>query len=334
MMTRTLLAALTSAAFACAGVDGTYHFTTPQTAQSMQEAATILRTVAQIPQVSIDASNASLTFNGPADGVNLAAWILPQIDRTAGDNTIHESPLPNGEVARVNFVPNAATPQQMQEILTILRTVADVQRIFNFTPNRALVFRGPEWQISFTGWIVEQLGQTPDSTPRQFTVGGPDVKGTGHGARVNFLTNATAPQQTQQVLTVLRTVGDIAKVFNYTSAHALVLRAAGTDLERAEWLIQQLDIPAAQATGNKTYTSPSGDDITRVFYLTNTTPQGLQAAVSGIRTELRINKAFSTTSPSALIVRGTTDQIGAATQWMAAHNALAALEHAAPPAAF
>ena len=322
-MTRTLLAGMTFATLAYAGVDGTYHFTSPQTPQSMQEAATIVRTVAQIPQVSIDASNASMTFNGPADAVNLAGWILPQIDRPAGDNTIHESKLPNGDIARVNFLPNAATPQQVQEMLTILRTVADVQKTFNFTPNRALVLCGPEWQISFAEWIIDQVNQTPDSTPRQFTVGGPDQTGMGHGARIRFLTNTTAPGQVQEILTVLRTVGDVRKVFNYTATHALVLRASDTELERAEWLIQQLDIPASQATGNKTYTSPAADDITRVFYLSNTTPQGLQAALSGIRTELRINKAFPTTSPSALVIRGTTDQIGAATQWMAAHNALA-----------
>jgi hypothetical protein len=45
----------------------------------------------------------------------------------------------------------------------------------------------------------------------------------------------------QEVLTVLRTVGDIQKVFSYSTSHALVLRSAGSELQRAEWIIQQLD---------------------------------------------------------------------------------------------
>jgi hypothetical protein len=298
-------------------VTGSYHFTTPQTAQGFEEAATIVRTLTAAPQVSTDTATATLTFSGPAESVDFAAWLLPQIDRATGDDAIHEYRLPSGDVGRVLFIPVPATPQATQELLTILRTVADVQKIFSFTSNHALVLRGPDWQVAFGAWIADQLSQPaqkkPDPTPREFTVGGPDFRGMGHGARINFLAGMTSPQPTQELLTVLRTVGDVQKVFNYTAAHALI---------RAEWIIQRLDSPAEQPSGAATFAAPEGDDVTRIFHLRNGTPQSLQATLTGLRSEIRINKVFYTTTPATIVARGTTDQIAAAMKWMTSHNAL------------
>ena len=307
-------------------VEGAYHFTTPQTAQSLQEAATIVRTVAAIPQLSVDASAATLTFSGPAEAVDFAEWLLPRIDKAAGDDDIHEYGLPSGDMGRVIFVPAAQTPQALQELVTILRTVADVQKIFVSTPNHAIALRAPAWQMAFAAWIIDQVNQPgqqkPDPTPREFTIGGPDFRGLGHGARVNFLTGMTSQREIQELLTVLRTVGDIAKIFNYSATHALVLRAGDSDLQRAEWMIQRLDLPAGQSPGGATFTASTGDDVTRTFHLRNATPQSLQTVVTGLRSDLNIRKVFSTTAPAYVVVRGTTDQIAAAMTWMTAHNAL------------
>jgi hypothetical protein len=330
-MTRTIMAIL-----ACLGIShaqpssttvtGTYHFTTPQTHQGLQEAATIIRTVASAPQVSVDTATATLTFSGPAEAVNFAEWALPQIDKVAGDNAPQEYRLPSGNIGRVTFVPNVQTAQDIQELLTIIRTVADVQRMFTFTSNHAIVLGGPDWEVAFAEWIIDQINQPiqqkPDPTPREFTVGGPDFRGLGHGARLNFLANMTSPRQMQELLTVLRTVGDVMKVFIYSTSHALVLRAGDSDLQRAEWIIQQLDLPAGQSSGAATFTASAGDDVTRTFHLRNAAPQWLQMAVTGMRSELKIGKVFATTAPANIVVRGTTDQIAAAVSWMTSHNAL------------
>jgi hypothetical protein len=329
-MTRTIITALAcsvlmSAQPSATAVAGSYRFTALQQPQGLDEAVTVMRTVAGITDVSADTATATLTFSGPAAAVNFAEWLLPQFDRATGDNSVHEYRLPSGEIARVNFVANVSKPQEMQELLTILRTVADIPKIFTLTSNHAMVLRGAEWQVSFSEWIIAQLDQPtqqkPDTTPQEFTVGGPDFRGLGHRARVNFLAGMTSPRQMQELLTVLRTVSDVQKVFSYTGTHALVLRAGDTDLDRAEWIIQQLDLPAG-ASGPKIFTGAAGDDVTRIFYLSNTTPQWLRSAVDAMRSEVKIRKVFSTTSPANIVVRGTSDQIAAAMTWMTAHNAL------------
>jgi hypothetical protein len=328
-MTRRILAILASSVISYAqiapAVTGTYHFTAPQTTQSLQEAATVVRTVAEVPQVSADASTATLTFTGPAESVNFAAWALAQIDKAAGDNAIHEYKLPSGDIGRVTFVPGLQTPQASQELLTILRTVADAQKIFSFSANQAIVVRGPEWEVAFAEWIIAHVRQPrpekPDSAPPEFIVGGPDFRGLGHGARINFLSNMTSQQGMQELLTVLRTVGDVQKIFSLSSSHAVVFRANDSDLQRAEWMIHCMDLPAGEPLDAVVFTA-AGDDVTRAFHLRDAPPEWLRTAVTGLRTEVKIKRVFASTMSSTIFVRGSTDQIAAAMVWMTSHNAL------------
>jgi hypothetical protein len=328
-MKRTLLPALACSALLYAQAPpamttSTWHFVTPQSRESLEDAVGILRTVANMPQVSMDISTATLNFSGPAESVAFVQWLLPVIDTTSPDSIAHEFKFASGDIGRVIFVPNAQTPQQMQELITVLRTVPDVQRIRTFSANHAIVLRAPEWQSLFAQWILDGLAQPvpagAHAPVREFTVGGPDYRGLGHAARINMLAYSNSPRQTQEILTILRTVDQVQKVFSYTATHALVFRAGDTDLARAEWLIAQLDSPSPSST--PTFIDPAADDVTRVFHIGNATPQWLQSTVTGIRIDLGIPKVFSMLSPAAIAVRGTSDQIAAAATYLTAHNAL------------
>jgi hypothetical protein len=306
--------------------DGTFHFTSPQTRQSMQEAATILRTVADLPKVSIDDSTASLTFQGPAPQVGMAEWILRQLDTPGNENALLEYKAPDEYVVRVNFLAHVNAARPMQEMLTVLRTVADVQRIFNFTSRQAIVMRAKPSDMAFAEWIVDQLNvpadQKPDGAPRVY----PNVTPHNMVARVNYLAYTTGSRNEQALLSVMRNVADIAKIFNYSAPGALILRAPESDIARAEWLIQELDQPAGpQNAGTQVYRSATADDVTRVFFLANATEQQLNAALAAVRTDAKISKLYYTVSPAALVVRGTTDQVNAAEQTVARRNGLALL---------
>lgn len=330
-MTRTILAMLACSVLSCAQPSsstlmGSCKFTTPQTPQGMEEAATIVRSVASVPQVSVDTSTAVLTFSGPAEAVNFAEWILPQVDKTAGDSALHEYRLPSGDIGRVGFLSNVRTERGVGQLITLVRTVADVQKILTLKSNHAIVLRGQDWVVEFAGWIIDQIDQPiqqkPDPTTREFTVRGPDFRDLGHGARLMFLANMTGEKQMMQAIQVLRTVDDLTKVFCYTATHALIFRADDVDLQRAEWLIQEVDATTGHPPGTTTFTAPAGDDVTRDFYLGNATDEWVQSAVTSIRSEFKIRKIFYTTAPANIVVRGTADQIAAVTTWMTSHNAL------------
>jgi general secretion pathway protein D len=61
--------------------------------------------------------------------------------------------------------------------------------------------------------------------------------------KVFYLSNVTAPQEMQEMLTVLRTVVDVQKIFSFTSQNALVVRAEADTMALVEKLIADLDKP-------------------------------------------------------------------------------------------
>lgn len=61
--------------------------------------------------------------------------------------------------------------------------------------------------------------------------------------KVFYLSNPTTPQEIQEMLTQLRTVLDIQKVFNYTSQNVLVVRCDADTMALVEKLIADLDKP-------------------------------------------------------------------------------------------
>lgn len=304
---------------------GSYRFNTPQTEQSMKEVVTTLRTVAALPQVSYDLASATIHFSGTAEQMSFAEWALPQLDKEDGDGASLEFRFANGDIGRIRFLESLSKPQDVQELLTILRTVADVQKIFAVNLNRAMVFRGKDWEVAFDDWIVDQLDrpipQKPDTTPLEFTIGGPDTI-QGHAARINHLATLTTPRQMQETLTLLRTVAYVQKVFSLGSRHAFVMRWDDATMALAEWLITHLDEPADQGSGPLVYAAPAGDDIIRIFRVRNPTLQWMQSAAASLRSELNVTRFFWITEPANIVVRGTSDQIAAVSAWMTSHNAL------------
>jgi general secretion pathway protein D len=61
--------------------------------------------------------------------------------------------------------------------------------------------------------------------------------------KVFYLSNLTSPQEMQEMLTVLRTVVDVQKVFSYTGQNALIVRAEADTMALVEKLISDLDKP-------------------------------------------------------------------------------------------
>ncbi len=64
--------------------------------------------------------------------------------------------------------------------------------------------------------------------------------------KVFYLSNVTTPQEMQEILTVLRTVVDVQKVFNFTAQNALVVRAEADTMALVEKLISDLDKPRSE----------------------------------------------------------------------------------------
>ncbi len=124
--------------------------------------------------------------------------------------------------------------------------------------------------------------------------------------KVFYLSNVTAPQEMQEMLTVLRTVVDVQKVFSFTSQNALIVRAEADTMALVEKLISDLDkarpeviIDVMVMEVNTTHMR----NITAAFASTGLTTSAIFAPRPGITTP---GIQSATTTGSTTTTTGTT----------------------------
>jgi hypothetical protein len=224
-------------------------------------------------------------------------------------------------IQRAVHLDNVSTTQNYQELLTVLRTVADIQDTAMDASSHSVTIGGTAGQIAMSEWLVHLLDQpvslgpaekqVRDTATYQYTAPGnvDDV------VRVFYLRNVSSPQGVQELLTNLRTVADVMKIFNYTPLTAIALRGPSAQMTMAAWMIEQLDQPGQPAENPAAYKyrSPAGnEELVRVFYLPHiNSSRQLNDVLTAVRTKVRIQKAFYYSRPAALVLRGSPDQLAA-----------------------
>jgi hypothetical protein len=162
------------------------------------------------------------------------------------------------DTPRVYLLTKTTAPGGVQEIATVLRTVADVKTVIVDSSSLAITVTAPPAVVAMTDWLVPMLDRYPlDSPggdkPAQFTVPGgqDDVK---------------------VILTALREAAQMQKIFGIYAPRLLAFRGTSGAVAQADWLTRQLDIaPGADPVGKPAYKTPGGD-VMQVFYLATTSP--------------------------------------------------------------
>jgi type II secretory pathway component GspD/PulD (secretin) len=281
--------------------------------QSVQELATVTRSTADIRELSINTADRSITFNGTPQQNAIAEWLVPQLDISG--------PRPFGtpykvgahDVVRVLYVNNAESPQQLMEIATVARSLAEVPRAFLYQPAKAIIARGTADQIALIEWLVPQLDVTgPRSDSPQHYVGGK----TDDIARVFYLNHTQTAPEVQEMTTAVRSTAEIRRAFTYITAKAVVLRATADQIALAEFLIQKLNKPLGSfAPGSDEYritATPEG--VVRLFAIDSATISDFHQRATSIRAATGIMRAFTYSTHRALILRGTPEQLAEAAQ--------------------
>ncbi|MEX2263630.1 MAG: hypothetical protein WD696_16865 [Bryobacteraceae bacterium] len=297
-----------------------FPLTQNENSQALQEIATVLRVTADIQQVSIDNIKRTLAVEGTPEKIAMAEWLVHQMDLPTNGNFsgVHEYRPAAGsdDVLRVFYLTHASTPQERQEIATTIRSVADVQRMFICSALGALAVRGTNQQIALAAWLTDQLNRAENvaaPAPNEYRLPGDDV------ARVFELTHPQTSQELQEMVTLMRTIGDIQKIFVSHARRAVVVRATGERVALAAWLAGELDKPVnGQAATRDTapheyWLSSSPDNMVRVFYLAGSrTPQDRQQVASQVRKAAGIQRLFVYSPLGALAVRGTAGKMAIA----------------------
>jgi len=209
----------------------------------------------------------------------------------------------------VFYLSHASGPPAVQEIITTVRSVGDIRRVFVYNALKAAIVRGTEQQISLAAWIVDQLNQPADVAapgPPEYQWSGGEV------ARVFELAHAETPQDLQEIVTLIRSIGDVQRMFICNQRHAVVLRAPEERVALAAWLVDELDKPAGpqDTTAVHEYRQLSGpDNLVRVFYLAEKSPEERRQVIDQVRANAGVRRIFIYNALGALAVRGTVGQV-------------------------
>ena len=195
--------------------------------------------------------------------------------------------------------------RSVQEVSTILRTVADIRELQ--LEDGAFVMKAPIPELDMAEWLIHRLDQPGGWAPTVQERENPSTRDFAGGVRIYYLLPTTSVQETQETLTILRTVLDVQKIFNYTPHRALAMRGTKAERDAVEWLLTAMDAGSDSAPYRL---EGKPNDQVKVFSLApGTGVTELKQLMTELRVQLRINKVFNRTPRPVFVVRGTADEL-------------------------
>jgi hypothetical protein len=301
-----------------------FYFASTDTVQDVQEVATVIRVMGDIQHVTADTAQKSLALTGTQAQITLGEWLFNELDKPANRPPLaHQSPDPatheyrvpgsNDDVVRVFYPKHTATVQDFQEVATLVRSIADVRRLITYNEPRALVMRGTADQAALAEWLVTTLNTAqPAGASAKLEY---KMRGSDDVVRVFYLAHTDTLQSLQEVATLVRSIGDIRRLFTYNAPKAVAMRGTSDQSALAEWLFVELDKLVKDSAAHEYHMSGTPEDVVRVFYLPHSgTVQHFQEIATFVRGTTHIRRAFTYNAPRALTLRGTADQIAEANQ--------------------
>jgi hypothetical protein len=311
-----------------------FHLIHVDSERDLKEFATLIRTMSDASDVTTDAAQKTLSVRGTASQIAIAEWLFTELDQPQLPDSVPQTyrVLVNGDdVVRVLHVPNAAGVQQFQEIATAVRSIADIRRAFTYTASRAFAVRGTADQVEAAEWVVHELDQPANvrgaDSPEHRMID--PVIHADTSVRVFYVPYTTTVQEFQEVATLIRSIGDIRRVFTYNARRAMVVRGTPDQMTLVSWLKEELGkSTASNPAASQTYTYPDverdGATLIRVFYMKNMpTVPAFQTAVTQIRMATKMRRVFTYNASRAVAVRGTAEQL-AMTEQMIKERQIAA----------
>jgi hypothetical protein len=223
------------------------------------------------------------------------------------------------------YFTHPASKEDMTAIITMIRTVVDLQDVQPDAEHQALKAHGPIEKLVAADWLFQQLDNPGAIDPSGM---GPEYKFFGQReevARVMRVSPNASMADLVSLTTAIRTTADLQRLFPWTGQNVIVGRGEPAKIAAAGWLVQQL-LPyqgTAPATDSSPYPAPGLNprpdavkEEIQVFRMDpKTTNDQLTATVTTIRSIADIQRLFPFASEKAIIASASTDQTAVA-KWL------------------
>jgi type II secretory pathway component GspD/PulD (secretin) len=242
-----------------------YRLVNIKTPTGLQELVNATRSVLEINRMFPLASQNAIALRATQSQVAAADFLIGHLDQPS------EAPPP-GAPAQYRYQPvnnqpaglisicymkYAQSPMQLQEAVNAARSLAEVNRMFPYSPLKAIVVRDQEGKVGAVEWLIQQLdrpvvsgGQGASGAPAmsEYRMQGdwraPGQPGDQDVMRLFRLANAATPQIIQSITNAVRTSTKCQRTFPVSWQRAIALRGTESQAAEAERLIKQLDVPS------------------------------------------------------------------------------------------
>ena len=295
-------------------VERVLHFKHTESTQDLQALVTVVRTITGIGKASLDSTLKTFTLHASAGQVATAEWLFNQLDQPVKQQAATSFITDTGDLVQVFYLSNLLTNQELQEAVTVVRTTVELRNLFVYNPSRAIVVRGSAADVRLAAWLLKAF-----DLPANRLESAPHVNESGDLIQVFYFTQPLTHLELVEVATVVRSTGDLRRLFVYSPSRAIVVRGSAADLRLAGWLLKEFDQPANRPgfapRVNEYRLLENDDDILKVFYLAPTnTVRRMQEIATEVRSTVQIPRLFTNNVHRAIVVRGTTAQLARAAQ--------------------
>jgi hypothetical protein len=243
-MRTVMLFAATAAIALSQQTTQTHQFSHLQTPPELTEAATIIRSIAEIRDLTLNAAERTITLQGDPGRAELAYWLFSKLDSPVGTMRTPDAAQLDyrptrgkDDMVRVFYFKNPAAFGGIQEMSTVIRSLTEIRRALVSKAAGAFIVRGTQDQLDAARWLFDALDQPSFSiASNQYRITDTEGEDT---IRLFSVPKFGSEQELQNFAAELRTAIQIKRVFTYYPLRVIAVRSTPTKMEQAARLVNK-----------------------------------------------------------------------------------------------
>jgi hypothetical protein len=189
----------------------------------------------------------------------------------------------------------------------VIRNLTDLSSLAVDESRKVLRASGTPSGVAAAGWMVRELDRpAADAAPAsaEYQVDG----AADDRMRVFFVRNLPQSRSLQEMATIIRSIGEIRRVFTHRGRSAIAVRGSAAQTNVTAFLLRELDQPAGvRADSAQHQLTP--DTIVRVFYLSRAQPVAELQEIGTLVPHIgQIRHLFTYSASRAIAIRGNPEQ--------------------------
>ena len=199
----------------------------------IQELITGIRSTIQfkVMFVAMETNPPAVVMRGTRGELAMAQWMFRGlIDNPSPGEFADEG----NEFVRLFYPKTFQTTQNLQELVTLVRTVVEARRMFTYNPSFVLMMHGGRADMNHTQWLINELDKpAPLSSPNpEFRSSNDDI------TRVFGLKKPTTVPELYQLAVAVRSATGATRLFAINSKNAMVVRGTPAQIRKAQTMLE------------------------------------------------------------------------------------------------